>query len=456
MDAESLFVRGKEAADGGNYDYAIAIFIDALRIAPDHRNTRIGLRGCEMEKFRERGGGIKAKLIGLLKGLVPLLLMLLPRGKPEKVMDLCERYLVNDPTRIFVLKRLASACVAQGHLEAAADTLEFARQRKSKNLGVLRQLGEVRYGLGEYDKAVRCFQEITSVKPDDRTAAQRAKEISAESHLKRSHLEGAGSFRQGLRDETKAHELAREGHVSRSSAEQEGEIARLKQAVAAHPGDAPAYHKLGDACMRGACYAEAEQAYLKAFELDKRFGSREKLGDARLRRLEQLERKAQREAVDSGRDPRYLALARDAKRKRLEFSIKEFAFRRKHHPTDMKLAYQLGQYYFELGGEEGVRSAIQQFQQAVSSSGRKIQARYMLGRCFALDPKTLDMAKDQFAQALEAVEDPASDLAKTLTYELAAATEKLGDTAEALAKYKTIFAVDAGFRDVAKKIQELG
>jgi hypothetical protein len=50
VDVEPLFLRGKEAVDRGNLDYAIALFRDALKMDPSHRNSRIVLRGCEMKK----------------------------------------------------------------------------------------------------------------------------------------------------------------------------------------------------------------------------------------------------------------------------------------------------------------------------------------------------------------------------------------------------------------------
>ena len=456
VDVEGLFIRGKEAADKGNYDYAIEIFSDALRGDPGHRNTRIALRGCQMERFRDRGAGIKAKLIGLMKGFVPLCMMLVPGANAEKTMALCERCLANDPTNLFVLKRLANACAHGGYIEAAADTLEFARQHAPKNISVLRQLGEMRRQLGEYDKSVRCLREIIAIKPEDRMAAQRAKEISAESHLKRSHLDDAASFRETLRDADKARELEQEGHLAQTGQQVASGIAQLEQAVAANPGDAKGYHDLGDAYLQTGQYIDAENAYKKAFEIDKRFNSREKLGNARIRHLEQIERKAVAEAEESGGDPGLKGVANKARRSRLEFCVKEIAFRRKHHPTDMKLAQRLGEYYFELGDDENIQNAIQQFQQAVSSPGLKLRAQLMLGRCFARDTKTLDMARATFEAALAAVEDTASETAKTITYELAAAAEKLDNKEEALSYYKKIFVVDAGFRDVAQKIQALG
>jgi len=452
-DVEGLFLRGKEAADRGNYDYAITLFIDALRISPNHRNTRIALRGCEMERFRARGGGIKAKLLGFLKGIGPFILMYLPRH-PAATMNLCEKYLRNDPTNVIVLRKLGAACEKLGHLDAAADTLEFARQRSPRSLGVLRQLGNVHHKAGAYDKAVRCFQEVVAVKPDDREATQRVKDISAESHLKRSHMEEAESFRDSLRDTETTDRMLQEEHVVRSADHRGTEIERLKKAAEESPDDAKAFAALGDAYYKNDQFTEAERAYAKAFEIGKRFGMREKMGDARIRRLEHAEAQA-KDLAETG-DPIARAKYREARQRRLEFCVKEYAFRRQHHPTDMKLCFRLGQYYFELGGEENVSKAVQEFQQAMSNMSLKVQAQYMLGRCFALNPKTLDMAREQFSQALEHLDTPTGQLGKQITYEMAAIDEKSGKTDQALALYKKIFSVDAGFKDVSKKIQTLG
>lgn len=456
MDVEGLYLRGKEAADRGNYDYAIAIFTDILRVHPDHRNSRVALRGCEMERFRERGAGMKAKLAAFFKGLGSLIMMNVAVGKPDKVIDYCERYLANDPTAVGVLLRLARACEKLGHLDAAADTLEFARQRKPKHVTVLRRLGEIQRVRGEYDKSVRCFQEILRLRPQDRLASERVRQVSAESHLKKSHLEDAKSFREGLRDEDKAKELAREDHLARSSGEKLSEVAKCQKQVEAKPDDPAAFRSLGDALSGSERFKEAEDAFRKAFELSKRYNDREHLGTAHLRLLQQFERDAKTKADDSARDPHLLAKARDARKRRIEFCIKEFEFRRKHHPTDMKLAWHLGNYYLEAGGLENLQKAIQQFQNAMSSPGLKIQAQHMLGRSFAMNPKTLDMAKEQFQKALDQVDDPAMEMGKLLMYELGAVEEKLNNTADALTWYKKIFVIDAGFKDVAQKIQDLG
>jgi tetratricopeptide (TPR) repeat protein len=453
LDADALFIRGKEAADRGNYEYAITIFRDVLRFNPSHRNSRIALRGCEMEQYRERGA--KAKVTAITKGIGPLIKMHLTKN-PEKVAVLCEDYLVNDPNSVHVLARLAGALRAQGHLDAAIDTLEFARQRNVGNAGVLRDLAEYLFEQGQYDKAIRWMAEVVGLKPNDRDSSDRLRRMTAEAHLKRSRMEDSQSYRETLKDEGQTKALEQEGRVARSESDQENEVDRLKRDVAGHPEDPAIHAKLGDSLMSFGRFVEAEAAFRKAFEIGRKYPAREKMGTARLRHLEQIERELFEKAEEGGRDPVLLGRAGEARRKRLEFAVKEFEFRRKQHPTDLPLAWQLGQYYMETGGEENIQKAIQQFQQAMNSASLHLRAQMMLGRCFAADTKTLDMAKEQFTQALNAVEDKNTSLGKSLMYELGETSEKLGENAEALNWYKKIFSVDAAFKDVGKKIKLLG
>lgn len=455
MDAEGLFLRGKEAADRGNYDYAITIFRDVLRADPRHRNARIALRGCEMQRFTERGGGSNVKMQAVVKGLGPLAMMHLG-GKPEKVIEQCESFLENDPTNVTVLVKLAGALEKLGFMEAAVDTLEFARQRAPEHIAVLRRLGNMLAATGQFDKAVRCFEEIRRIKPEDRDAFDQVRQISAKSHLQKSKLEQAQSYRGVLRDEKTAEALEKGQSLARGENEKDTEIAKAKEAAEAKPEDDQGFMRLGDLYLKYEQYQEAEAAFRKAFEVGKKYPAREKLGTTRLRYFEMLERKAEEEAEKNNRDPQSVFKVREAKKRRLDFAVKEFEFRRKQHPTDVKLAYQLGMYYVDAGGDENVQKAIQQFQHAMGNPGLRTRAQHMLGRCFAMNSKTLDMAKEQFTKALETCEDKEGENAKSLMYELGQVAERLGDTADAVKWYKRIFSVDAAFRDVSKKVQELG
>ena len=276
MDIEGLYLRGKEAADNGNYDYAIALFLDIIRANPEHVNSRRALRGCEVARFQEKGGS--AKVSGFFKGFGHLLTAFLPGVKPAKAADHCEQYLVNDPTSTAILCRLAKSYEKMGYLDAATDTLEFARQRAPEDVAVLRRLGQVCHKKGDFEKAIRSFQDIVRIKPSDRDAVQRAKEISAEFHLKKSHMEGSSSYRDSLRDADQAGELEKEQRVARSDDEKSSRIQALLAKAKEDPKDPKALRDLGEAFFQAERFAEAEKVFAKELEITKMYSARERLG----------------------------------------------------------------------------------------------------------------------------------------------------------------------------------
>jgi tetratricopeptide (TPR) repeat protein len=451
VDADSLFLRAKEAVDNSNYDYAIALFMDILTREPEHLRSLRALRGCELKKFQEAGAG--AKVAALFKGIVPLIKSFLPL-KPEKKIRACEKYLTYDPTSIGVLMRLGKAYARLGCKDAATDTLEFARQRKPHHIGALRLLAELSRDKGDYDKALRCMREVVKLRPTDRAAEQEMRRMSAEAHITESKIDKAKDFTEVLRDRDQAAHLEREQRVAHTRDEHQTEIAEARKEVEAQPKDAQAWRAYGDALSRAEQFQKAEEAYRKEFGLSKKFPARERVGEARRRRLLQVERVLKDKVEESGHAPDVVARYEQAHKQRLDFSIKETAFRCEHHPTDLKLAFRLGEYYFERGEKEDIQKAVREFQKAQGAAGLKQRARLMLARCFRQNPATLDMACDALGAALDEAEVH-TDFWKRLTYELASVHEDMDETAEALALYKKIYAVDAGYRDVDDKVTTL-
>ena len=147
--------------------------------------------------------------------------------------------------------------------------------------------------------------------------------------------------------------------------------------------------------------------------------------------------------------------AEKAHEARIDFCVKEFEFRQKQYPTDLAIAQQLGEYYFEKGDADSIQKAIAQFQHAVNDARQSVRARYMLGLSFAKDEKTRDLATGQFEQALAHLPSLESTQAKEIQYEMARVYEGEGNNEKAVEIYKKIFEVDAGFKDVLDKIRQL-
>jgi len=454
MELDLMFARGREAADGGNYDYAIAIFQDVLSQDPDHLKSRIAMRGCELEKFRERGGGIGAKISGFFRGIGPYFASLISRS-PEKVIPACEKFLANYPVHKGVLMRLAKALRARGHLGAAVNTLEFARQQYPSSLAVLVLQAEAYVEKGDYPHAVRCYEELRRLRPKDRLFSEKHKNLSAMGHMQKSGLSEEQSAMDSIRDKKQAAELEQEDRLLHSADEVRSAIARMQERFKKEPENPNILVRLGDLYVRQEHFDFARQAYEKAHEMKPSPVTEEKLEDLGLRVLQAAEEQA-REALQADSKNAQLKTAwLQARAKRLEAAIKVFEERVRKHPTEIPPRHQLGRLHFERGGEEDLRLAIQCFQKTVSDPRYRESARLLLGRCFAQDPRTRDMAIRQFKQALESVSSPTGERAREIMYSLGELLEKMGDREEALSWYKKLFEIDAAYRQVSRKLEEL-
>ena len=454
MDIEALFSKGREAADRGNYDYAIAVFRDVVREAPDHVKGRVALRGCEMARFQEKGGGAKAMIPGFLASLLPFIMIHLTKN-PRKRIDWCEQFLVGLPASVYVLKKLALACRNAGFLEAAATTLEFARQRKPNNISVMKILGDLYARKEDYKRAVRCYEELARLKPHDRITMDRLRNLRAAEHLSVTKLEESHSFREQIRDVEKAKELEAQEHIVRSADDVEAMIARCQAKLKESPNDTEALIKLGDMYMRRDQFKFAFAAYSKAHEIRPLYSTRVKIGDLGIYQARKAEEAAAEASRREPKRPDLQEKAKQARQARIEMALKEFEQRFADHPTEIGLAHQLGTLYWEKGTREAFSRAIECFQKSVEDPRMKPQARFMLAQLFALDPNTRDMAISQYEQALQLVVSPVSDIAKNIQYNLAQLHERQGNKLKALEWYKKVLQVDAGFKDVRQKIGQL-
>ena len=97
-----------------------------------------------------------------------------------------------------------------------------------------------------------------------------------------------------------------------------------------------------------------------------------------------------------------------------------------------------------------ITEAMKEFQKAQGNPHRRIQALSYLGQCFARRGIN-DLAATTLQDAIKekVVFD---DEKKELVYLLGCVYEKMAKREEAIAQFKTIYAVDVGYKDVAEKI----
>jgi pilus assembly protein FimV len=118
---------------------------------------------------------------------------------------------------------------------------------------------------------------------------------------------------------------------------------------------------------------------------------------------------------------------------------------------DYETRYNLGIAYKEMGL---VDEAVAEFQLAAKDENRLLECASMLGICF-IEKGMPKLAVKWFEKGLQA-QGRSDEEYLGLRYDLASALEAAGDPARALEIYTELYGQDAGFRDVADRVRQLG
>jgi tetratricopeptide (TPR) repeat protein len=260
--------------------------------------------------------------------------------------------------------------------------------------------------------------------------------------LRSTGIDKAGSSRELIKDKEQQRQLERQDRLQLSSEELDAELEQLEAKLQATPTDA----KL---LRRGARLREMAKDLAGALDLVEQLARvmpgdgevAELAGDLRIRLQEQMVQKAEKAG-----DAAAAARARTALH---QLRVGEARRRIERNPADLAARFDLGAGLLAIGE---VDAAIAELQQAVKDPRKKNEALFALGRAFQ-QKELPELALGQFDKALQAA--GSGVLAKEALYEMGAISLALGKRDDALRHYTRILEQDIGFRDVAKKVEQL-
>jgi Flp pilus assembly protein TadD len=126
--------------------------------------------------------------------------------------------------------------------------------------------------------------------------------------------------------------------------------------------------------------------------------------------------------------------------------------REQRYPADMRIKLELATRLMRFGEWQ---QAIPLLQRASTDTRVRGEALVRLGMCFNKDNKP-QLAQHQLEQALpEVSHDSNPKMYKEMLYLLGTICEKSGDSAGAIKYYSMLLAVDYGFRDAVKRLENL-
>lgn len=185
---KDLFDKGMQAFARDNYEYAIELFSQALRLKFDFADARHYLRLSQQRFLRERPPKFPAKAVSKLKYLIYKLraLIFYLRGDTKRAIYEYEKLLSNEPFNEKVLLELAIIFRRENQVNSALRTFEEVVQLNPKNIAALKNLGELYMQTDVLSKARSCFKTVLSISPRDLDAEKFLRDLDALGTLKRN------------------------------------------------------------------------------------------------------------------------------------------------------------------------------------------------------------------------------------------------------------------------------
>lgn len=446
--AADCWRRGNTALPAENFDYAIEMYLTAVKLLPDSLVYRQSLRFTEYKKYKNNGSG--ASMAGMRamgsRGRVKTARL----SKDWATVDLAaEEGLQLNPWDVGFNIDVGDAAKARGHGEVAVFAYQEALKREPGHKELNRSLGELLEERAEYKQAADCWRRILKLDPMNGEARSKITQLDAKGVMDRGGYEAAENTRGAMAP----HEVARRAGGGGASGPGESPVADLERLVRKDPNNKDNVLKLADLYRREGRLEDAEQQLQKALELTgNNLNVREVLEDVQLEMMskavgvakEQFRAKPQ----DEARKQQAVALAAEL----LNREVEVYSSRVDRYPQDMRLKFELAT---RLMKQQKWQLAIPLLQQSRSDPRVKAEALVNLGKCFAYDKKP-QLARRQFEAALPELSfDAQPELYKETCYALGRLCEDGGDKTAAEEFYQKVLEVDYGYRDAVTRLDAL-
>src|SRR6185503_10878575 len=333
QEIDALYKRADEAFQKHNYDYSRDLFHQILLFKPDHEKAHEALRVWLIKKFQEQRATSRIKLIAL-KGQIEV--QLKATKDPQKRMEICLKFLNDDPANAKVRAILAEGLLTLGHSNAAGAEARMALQDEPTNITALKTLVQAYRNVGKVKEAQSALDRVSTLVKDDRDLERLQRDLAAMQTMKAGFdAAGVDGFRKALKNADQAEELEKRTKLVQSDADFLRLLGELQEEMKQNPTDAKLPKKVGDLYFeKKKDYPSARDWYKKASQLAPQDSVlRDKVDDCELRILE-----LKVVAAQKANDPKI----NDIRLAHLKATISSYERRVADRPTDMGLRFELG------------------------------------------------------------------------------------------------------------------
>jgi len=448
-DLRRVFIKGNEALQRENYDYALDLFTQVLEKEPGFFDARKALRTAQSKKSGGHTGGFFKKAFSNV-GASPQLAkakMALQKNPAEAIVTV-EQILNGDPNNSMAHRLMADAAEALEMPRTAALSLEVLAKNSPKDKNLAIEYGKALADAGEVQKAERTLEEFSRMMPNDPDVSQALKNLSARHTMNAGGYDaladGQGSYRDILKDKKGSETLEQEGRVQKSEDNTQRLIGEYEMRLKTEPNNLKTIRNLAELYTLKKQYDKALFYWekIKASDTGASDSSIDKaIADTKVRQFDaQIEQLNPFGAEHEGEVARLRV-------EKLAFQISECQKRVEKFPTDLIIRFEMGQLYFQAGK---IGEATAEFQKAQGNPNKRVAAMNYLAQCFA-KRKMFDLASKTLQNAIK--EKPGFDEEKKdLIYNLGCVLESMDKKEEAIEQFKQIYEVDIGYKDVAAKV----
>lgn len=453
--SSKLVERAREAAKKKNYDYAVELFLEHLKVTPADVDARRELRMVERERHKVNPPGMlqraKNATVVATTSKMPV-----SKKDPEKSMIACEETLRADPNAVPILLKLGEAASYATLNEVAIAVFEDALTIDPKNVEGLRLLGRVYRATNDLKRALSCFERLHKASPQDQEAANMVRDIPAQmTSTNMSGADGKVKGYQDLIDKDAAKKLEQQSARVRTPEQAKERIEQVLAEIKGKGGkaDNKTWRQLADWAVMAKDYSQALEFYDKAIEeKPDDYASKEGKGDVKIKQYEDSIKRFQQALKKTPDDAATKAKLEKTEQALNTFIIEEYTQRVEAHPTEYALRLKLGKALYEA---DQIDEAIKQLQSAKQASVCKGEAGYYLGQAFGMKKKIYALAVKELEAAREDMHEM-DDLKKKITYLLGRLHEAAKKNDKALAEFSAIAEVDYNFKDVTQRMEKLG
>lgn len=447
--ARAFFQRAEDVAATDNFDYAIDMYLEGLRRAPDAlEDGHVPLR--KMTLVRQGKGGKKPSIADKMKrhgGKTPL----------DEMLN-AEYLLAKDPDHVPYAEALLKAAVAGGYHRTAewiAQLVFAANNAASRpSLSTYLLLKDSYKELEMFDLAVSACRRAVDLKRGDAAMQDELRDLSAQLTVTKGKYGEAGDFRESIRDKEKQDMLHASESLVKSDNYRTRALEEARRAYANRPNVPAVVFALVDALIgleTREAFEEALGILAQAYEQTKDFAFKRRSGELKIKKLRGDVRKIKTTLKKQPGNEDFMAKLKQATKVLETAALEHYRKCVESYPTDLKMKYEYAQC---LVRNKKYDEAIPLFQEAQRDPRYKTTAMGKTGLCFFLKGWYSD-AIDIFEQALAACDVQDNAMAKDLRYNLARSYEEDGTVEKALEGYRKLAQLDFGFRDVRDRVNKL-